>query len=527
MTGTCLRIFLTILLSVCIIAGCRGGNREKYSPDTLVAAITSEPKNLNPVFLSDLVSYTVSGLIFNGLTKFDKDMKITGDLAASWDILQGGREIVFHLKKGTLWHDGAELTADDVVFTYNTMVSPVTATHLSGVFGPVKEVKASDRYTVSVRYSKPYGSALESWTAGIIPKHVLQNRDMRNMSFFDDAPIGTGPYRLKEWARGQKLRLESFDGYHAGRPGIRNLIIRIIPDAATQLMELKAGTVDIMELSPLQFGRGTGPDQVSSGFNKYRTGSFRYGFLGLNLLDKRFQDKRVRQALSYAIDKDLIISTVFMGFGSRSSGPYPPEAWYYSPAAKYYHYDPRKALELLEQAGWNRGTDGILRKNSVPFYFSILTNYESKENIKTAQIIQSNLKAIGIQADILTLDWQAFRHNVVSQHQFEAIVLSRSYLWDPDIYDLWHSSRTKKGEWNFLSYNNPEADRILESGRATVAAEERKQIYRKAHELLADDQACIFLYNADLLFIAHKRIKGIAQSPAGMFYNVAEWHIEK
>ena len=525
MTGTCLRIFLTLLLSVCTILGCRGGNREKHFPDTLVAAITAEPKSINPVFLSDLVSYTVSGLIFNGLTKFDKDMNITGDLAESWDIFGGGREIRFHLKKGVLWHDGAELTADDVVFTYKTMVSPVTATHLSGIFGPVKEVKAMDRYTVSVRYSKPYGSALESWTAGIIPKHVLQNRDVRNMSF-DDAPIGTGPYRLREWVRGQKLWLESFDRYHAGRPGIRNLIIRIMPDAATQLLELKAGTIDIMELSPLQFSRGIGSDPASSEFVKYRSGCFRYGFLGLNFMDKRFQDKKVREAFSHAIDKDLIISTVFMGFGNRSSGPYPPETWYYSLAAKDYRYDPRKALELLGQSGWKRGKDGILHQNGVPFSFTILTNYENKENLKTAQIIQSNLKTIGIQADILTLDWQAFRHNVISQHQFEVIVLSRAYLWDPDIYDLWHSSKTKKGEWNFLSYKNAEADRLLEKGRITIAADERKQIYRKMHELLADDQACIFLYNADLLFIAHKRIKGITPSPAGMLSNIVEWRLE-
>jgi peptide/nickel transport system substrate-binding protein len=518
------KIFLLFLAGLISLSGCRGGFERSRPSDTVTIAISSEPKRLNPIFLTDLISYAVSGLIFRGLTMFDKDMNIVPDIAESWKIVQGGREIQFYLKKGVLWHDGVELTADDVVFTYQIVTSPKTATHHSSHFGPVKEVKALDRHIVSVSYSEPYGSALESWTFGIVPKHILQGRDIHDASF-DSAPVGTGPYRLKEWVHAQKLSLESFDGYHTGKPKIKKLIMRIIPDTATQLLELKAGTIDVMELSPAQYRMDTNSGPFSTDFIKQRAGSFRYGFLGFNLLDKRFQDKRVRQAMSYAIDKDSIINSVFMGLGSRSTGPYPPEAWYYSSNAAYYKYDPLKALALLEQVGWRKGEDGILRKDGARMSFTILTNYESKEHLKTAQIVQSNLKTIGIHADIRTLEWQAFRHNVISKHQFEAIMLSRAYLWDPDIYDLWHSSKTKDGEWNFLSYRNPEVDSLLEKGRRTTERGKREKIYRKVHELLAEEQSCVFLYNADLLFIAHWRIKGIEPSPAGIFHNIAEWYI--
>ncbi|NWF99087.1 MAG: peptide-binding protein [Nitrospirae bacterium] len=522
------RILSVIFLIIFFLSlhGCKEGiEKQKFSESTLVVALASEPLRLNPVYLSDLVSFTVSELIFRGLVRLDKDMQIVPDLAESWKVSDDGKEIYFKLKKGVLWHDGIEFTSNDVVFTYLTVISPQTSTHLAEVFGPVKNVIALDRYTVLVRYNEPYGSALESWRIGIIPEHILHGAKVNNVSF-DEAPIGTGPYKLKKWERGIKIILESFDNYYGGKPGIKNLILKIIPDTTTQLMEMKTGAIDVMEVSPLQFDRGINSREISDNFIKYKAGSFRYGFLGLNMLDERFRDKKVRQAISYSIDKKWIIQSVLNNTGTKSTGPYPPEAWYYNPEAKYYDYDPVRAIVLLKEAGWVKGDNGVLYKNNVPFFFTIFTNFENKENMKIAEIIQDNLKKIGIETEIQNFEWQTFRHNVINKHQFEAIVLSRAYLWDPDIYDLWHSSKTREGEWNFLSYKNPEIDRLLETGRKTINQGERSKIYRKVHEILAEDQACIFLYNTQLVFLAHRRIKGIEPSPSGILYNVEKWRIE-
>lgn len=516
-------ILISILL---LMGGCKGGADRRYPVDSAIAAIASEPQRLNPVYVSDLISSTISRLIFNGLTKIDKDARVVGDLAQSWDIKDGGREIIFHLKKDVFWHDGKEFTSEDVVFTYQTITSPAIATPHASNFGSVKDVRAIDVYTVRVLYSEPFGSALESWSIGIIPKHIIKNKDISDNSF-DRNPIGTGPYMLKQWVSGQTIQLEAFNSYHSGSPKIKKLVIRIIPDATTQLMEAKTGKVDLMEVTPDQYHTELNSSDMLKNFNKFRIDSFRYGFFGFNLLDKRFQDKRFRQAISHAIDKEAIIKAVLKGYGSISTGPYPPNTWYASKSAPYLEHDPQKAKLLLEHLGWLPDKDGVLRKDSIPLKFTILTNFENKERIKIAQLIQSNLKEIGIETEIKTLEWQAFRHNAVSKHQFDAIVLSRAYLWDPDIYELWHSTKTKEGEWNFLSYKNTEVDVLLEKGRKTLDFETRKKIYHRLHEILAHDQACIFLYNADLLFIAHKRIKGIIPSPFGIFHNIAEWYIEK
>jgi len=515
--------FLFLIFSI-ILFGCESRPSKTVSSDTVIAAISTEPHRLNPILVSDLISSSISKLIFKGLTKNAEDASIVGDLAQSWDIKDDGRELVFYLKKGIIWHDGKEFTSEDVVFTYRLAVSPDIPTPHSSNFGPVKEVIAVDSHIVRVLYSEPYGSALESWSIGIIPKHLLENKDI-NSNAFDRNPIGTGPYTLKEWVSGQFIRLEAFKQNNQDTPKIKKLILKIIPDTTTQLMEAKTAKIDIMEATPEQYHSELDSTEIARHFNKYRAGSFRYGFLGFNLLDSRFQDRRFRQAISHAINKEAIIKTVLRDNGSISTGPYPPHVWYASQNAPYFEYNPEKARQLLKLLGWSADRDNILRKDGVPLSFTILTNFESKERIRTAQIIQSNLKDIGIKTNINTLEWQAFRHNAISKHQFEVIVLSRAYLWDPDIYELWHSSKTKEGEWNFLSYRNKEVDYLLEKGRKTLDFEKRKRIYHKLHETLAHEQACIFLYNADLLFIAHKRIKGIKPSPLGIFHNVDKWDI--
>lgn len=513
------------LVIISLLCGCKNDKKAAVSKETIIIAIQAEPARLNPLFVSDSISYALSELIFRGLTRLDENMNIAGDIAESWQILNGGLEIRFKLKKGILWHDGREVTSEDVVFTFTKLSSPDTATPHSSRLGSAKDVKAIDRYTVAVYYHEPYGSAIESWSIGILPKHILEAKDI-NDSSFDRNPVGNGPYRLKEWVTGQRLIMESFSKYHNGEPKIKNLVFRVIADSATRMMEVKSGGIDVTELTPYQYSKELDSAFITSNYNKYKTGSHRYGFLGLNLLDYRFRERKIRQAISHAIDKDSIINTVIAGLGRRSTGPYPPHAWYYSKNAVDFEYNPQKALELLKSAGWLKDRDGLLKKDGKVFSFTIITNYESRDNLKTAQIIQQSLKAIGIRTEIQSYEWQTFRHSIINKRQFEAIILSRAYFKDPDIYDLWHSEKTKEGEWNFLSYKNPKVDALLDKGRKTLEHQKRQKIYNQIHEILAEDLACIFLYDVDLLLLAHKKIKGITPSPMGFFFNIERWFID-
>ncbi len=515
------------LFIILIVAfGCSKKEVVIKEPNTITVASLADAKRLTPLLASDSASGQISGWVFNGLTKYDKDIKITGDLAESWDISPDGLKIKFYLRKGVKWHDGVEFTSDDVIFTYKTTINPKVATPYSSNYGPVKKVEAIDRYTVLVTYSEPYAPALESWGMGIIPKHLLEGKDI-NKDEFNQHPVGIGPYKFKEWVTGQRIVLEANDNYFEERPNIDRFIFRIIPDSATMFLELKTAGVDYMGLSPIQYKKQINTEYFQKHFQKFRYPAFGFTYLGYNLLDSKFSDKRVRQAISYAIDKKAIINGVLLGLGTPATGPFPPESWAFNPDVEDYKYNPEKAILLLREAGWKLDKDGVLKKNGTPFAFTILTNQGNEERKKTALIIQQNLKKVGIDVKIKILEWQALLHEFIDKKRFEAVIMGWALSRDPDIYDIWHSSKTKEGEFNFISYNNPEVDRLLIEGRRTFNIEERKKIYHRIHAILAEDQPYTFLYVPDALPILHKRFKGVEKAPIGIWYDFIHWYVPK
>ncbi len=493
-------------------------------PFDITVGFLADAKRLLPLLASDSASGEISGHIFNGLTKYDKDIKITGDLAESWEVSRNGLEIIFHLRKGVKWHDGAEFTSDDVVFTFKTVTDPKVPTPYGSNYGPVRKVEAIDRYTVRVTYSEPYAPALESWGMGIIPRHILEGKDIAAVEY-NRNPVGTGPYRLKEWVTGQKIVLEAFEEYFEGRPGINKYIARVIPDTATMFLELKFGGIDYMGLTPPQYKLQSGSERFNRFFQKFRYPSFGYTYMGYNLQDPRFSDKRVRRAISHAINKNDIIEGVLLGYGTPCTGPFPPESWAFNADVKYPEYDTEKAKSLLRQAGWAVGQDNLFYKDGKPFRFTVLINQGNEARRKTAEIIKESLKKIGIDMEIKVLEWQAMLHEFIDKRKFEAVIMGWALSRDPDIYDIWHSSKTKEGEFNFISYRNDEVDRLLLEGRRTFDFQKRKVIYREIHRILAEDQPVTFLFVPDALPVLHKRFKGVEKAPLGIWYDFIRWHV--
>ncbi|HMK49599.1 MAG TPA: peptide-binding protein [Thermodesulfovibrionales bacterium] len=516
-------LILTSLL--CLFISC---NREPdiKNPQAITVGSLADAKRLLPLLASDGASGEISGLVYNGLTKYDKDIKITGDLADSWEIAPDGLSIIFHLRKGVLWHDGVEFSADDVVFTYNAIIDPKVPTPYSSIYGPVRSVTALDRYTVEVDYNEPFAPALESWGMGIIPKHILYGKDI-TQEYYSRNPVGTGPYKLREWVTGQKIVLEAFDKYFEGKPGIEKYISRVIPDNSTMFLELKFGGIDVMSLTPAQYKLQSDKEIFKKYFQKFRYPSFGYTYLGYNLLDPRFSDIRVRQAIAHAINKDDIIQGVLLGYGTPCTGPFPPESWAYNTHVKDFDYNPDKAISMLRDAGWVVGKGGILEKNGKPFEFSVLISQGNDSRMKAAQIIKEDLKKIGITMNIKVLEWQAMLHQFIDKKRFEAVILGWSLSRDPDLYDIWHSSKTREGEFNFISYKNAEVDRLLIEGRRTFDIEKRKNIYHRVHEILAEEQPYAFLYVPDALPVLHKRFKEVRKAPLGIWYDFIHWHVPK
>ncbi len=517
-------LFLLCFLITILVSCAR--EPEIKNPHAITIGSLADAKRLLPLLASDSASGDISGWIFNGLTKYDKNIKIIGDLAETWEVSHDGLQIVFHLRKGVKWHDGVEFTSDDVLFTYSTVINPSVPTPYSSNYGPVEKVEAIDRYTVKVIYKEPYAPALESWGMGILPKHILYNKDI-TAEFYSRNPIGTGPYRLKEWITGQKIVLEAFDNYFEEKPTIEKYIARVIPDTATMFLELKFGGIDVMGLTPPQYKLQANKKSFDKYFQKFRYPAFGYTYLGYNLLDPRFSDKKVRQALTHAINKKDIIAGVFLGYGTPCTGPFPPESWAYNHGVKDLEYNPDKAKKLFAEAGWKKGPSGFLEKDGKPFEFTVLVNQGNEARLKTAQIIKENLKDIGILINIKVLEWQALLHEFIDKKRFEAVIMGWALSRDPDLYDIWHSSKTKEGEFNFISYKNEEVDKLLIEGRRIFDFDKRKDVYNRIHEILADDQPCTFLYVPDALPVLHKRFKGVEKAPIGIWYDFIHWHVPK
>lgn len=496
--------------------------------DTVVEGSIGEATNLIPMLASDSASQDIAGLIINGLVKYDKNVRLVGDLAESWEVSQGGLQITFKLRRNVRWHDGQPFTARDVLFGFQTIVNPKTPTAYAEDFRQVKKAEVLDDYTFRVTYDKPFAPALSSWgNLVVLPRHLLEGKDITK-SELARKPIGTGPYRFKEWISRDRVILEANPDYFEGRPYIDRYVVRVIPDLATMFLELKAGGLDLMGLTPIQYKRQTDTPFFRQTFRKYRYLANAYTYLGYNLLEPKFQDKRVRQALSYAIDKEEIIKVVLLGLGSPATGPYKPGLWFYNRDVKKYPHDPARALALLREAGWeDRDGDGILDKDGQPFEFTVITNEGNALRHRTAVIIQERLKKIGIRMKIRVIEWSAFINEFIDKKNFEATILGWTTGFDPDQYDIWHSSKTGKKELNFISYKNPEVDELLEAGRRTFEQEKRKAIYGRFQEILAEEQPYTFLYVPEALPIVHARIHGIEPSPLGISYNFDRWYVPR
>lgn len=515
-----------------------GGSREGAASagpaygDTFIQASIGDIGGLIPSLTSDQSSHEVGGMIYDGLVKVDKDLNPAPAMAESWTYSRDCLDLTFKLRRDVTWHDGQPFTAADVVFTYQTMINPKTPAPFKEGFLLVKDVEAPDPYTVRVHYDKPYARALETWNTYILPKHLLQ-------SFADEGrlrdspqnsrPIGTGPYRFQEWKPGEKVVLVANPTYYEGRPYLSRIVYRVIPSQATIFLELKAQGVDYASLTGIQYARQTEYPAFRKAYDKFRYPGSAYTFLGFNLNDPRFADRRVRQAFAHAINKQELIDGVRLGLAREATGPIRPGTWAYTDDVERFPYDPAKAKALLAEAGWkDRDDDGIVEdRQGKPFRLTIRTNQGNDERKKIAEIIQQRLQDIGIQADIQLIEWAAFIKEFVKPRRFEVVVLGLGTGTDPDQYVVWHSSQRGPDQMNRTGYANPEVDRLLEAGRASCVQKDRVRYYHRIQQILAEDLPMIFLYTADSLPVVSSRIQGIRVAPAGILYNFDQWYVPK
>jgi len=506
-------LFLSIIAFILFVQTCHSASRINF-------VLAAGPKRLIPFLATDSASGEISSFIFNGLLKFDKNMNITGDLAKSYEIKNGGKTIIFHLRKNVLWQDGTPFTADDVIFTYKTIINKNTPTPYSGQYTIIKSMKKIDNYTVEVDYPYPFAPALYSWMMGIVPKHLLKNVKNIATCKFNRKPIGTGPYRLVRWKTSQYLILKANSHYFIHKPYIDEIFYRIIPDKITTLLELKKGSLDLVNLSPLEY-RYELNEFVKKHYNVYFQPSASYTYLGFNLHERLFKDLRIRKAICMAINREEINKTILLGYGVVADSIYPKDSPYFV-KRKVCYYDPKGALKLLREAGWKMSKDGILHKNGVPFEFTIYTNEGNSERKYAAIMVQEYLRRIGIRAKLRILEWQAFL-KLVNERHFDAVILGWQLGADPDQYSIWDSKSDFKGGFNFVGFHDSRVDKLIEEGRRTFDKRKRRRIYLEINRLITEQIPYVFLYYPTSITVVSKRFSGIKPAKAGIMYNFIEW----
>lgn len=528
------------LVLVFLLAGCGKQKTENdvnletvYAPEaggTLVDAMTGEPSGLIPMIAGESAASAVAGNIFNSLLKYDKNLELEGELATSWLVSPDQRTITFTLKPNLKWADGKALTSTDVLFTWKLVTDDNTRTPYASDYKLVTKAETPDAQTFRVTYAQPYAPAMDSWAGlQILPKHLLEGQDI-NTTAFARQPVGSSYYKLENWRNGERISLVRNANSTQGPAKIEHLVSRFIPDAASQFLELLADNIDSMNLNPIQYARifPARPELIKK-IGLYKELGNNYTYLGFNLKHKPFDDIRVRQAINYAINKQEIIDGVLLGLGEPVSSPYKPGTRWSNPNLQPYRYDPAKAIALLKEAGFeDHNGDGILDRDGKPLAFEILTN-QNKQREMSAVLIQRRLKEIGVDAKIRVMEWASFVGRFIKTGDFDVVLLGWGLSLDPDQFSIWHSSQQGPGQFNFIGYNNPQVDKLLEQGRMELDPDKRMKIYHEFASVLQEDSPIVYLFAGYGLPAIHKRIKGIDNPapPAGIGHNSYEWYIPK
>ena len=541
---------------------------------TIRIAMGAEPRNLLPNNTSGTWESAIGGQLFDGMVQGDNQMYPIPGVAERWEYDEETYTWTFYLRSGVKFHDGVELTADDVVFSFKVICHPdypgvrfgnfknivgAQAYHDGEIddFGEVA-VKALDRYTVQIQLDSIQATFL-AYTAGsgILPKHIYEPYFEENGYEKQEGAtldlrylVGSGPYKFVEWVADQYVKLEKYEDYWNSREnpiategqvtaaGIDEVYFVMIPDPDAQFLALQAGNIDAMGATVDQYFEA----EANPDLEAIRYPYLVYDYLHFNLDEEKtplFQDVRVRQAIGYAIDRDTMIDQVLRGLGTVCNGPSHPLRWDWDDAiaAAHPNFDVEQTIALMEDAGWaiEKKEDGTITrgafwtKGDTTMEFEIATNYPNPRRADICQILQQQLFDAGFQTTIRILDTNAFYYDyLMGSFKFQTGVAGWRMGSDPDATSLWHSS-SYPDSFNWLKYINPELDILIEEGLQYVDYAERKPIYTEIALQLVRDMPYVWLCYQDGTFAARKAV-GLTGffpcHPQGWWINLWQWEIE-
>ena len=451
---------------------------------TITVGHSSKPDVINPILTSETISVNLMSLIFSSLVRFDDAQRPVPDLAKHWEISRNGLVWTFFLRDDVKFHDGHPLTADDVEFTYRSIMDPENRSPLAARYELIRGIETEGDHVFRIVLKHPFAPFMHWLARPIAPRHLLGNADLHN-SPFNRRPVGSGPFKLVDWTDDDTITLEANRGYfHSGRPILDRLIFKAYPDRKAALQAMTRGKMDIaldLAASDLLF---VGKRRA---FRVYSAPGASYYVIALNLKNPIFEDVRVRKALDYAIDRDSIIKNQLKGHSRICTGPFSVSSWAYNPHVQPTPYNIEEARALLEQAGWrDTDSDGVLDKDGEPLEISLTVPNISDSLERIAVAVRAQLMKVGIRVKLVYID-----DSKLYSTPFQAALAKIAAGADPDCaYKFWHS---RGGNVNMTSYENGTVDDLLELGRRTMDLDNRKVIYHNIHRIIHDDYPAIFL----------------------------------
>ena len=499
--------------------------------DTLIIGMAEAKGEFMPIYYSSAYDGHVVELMFDPLITNDEEGNYIPHVAKDWEISEDGKTITFHMRDDVKFWDGTPLTAYDVEFTYLAMADPNYDgryySMVSDIVGyeeyaqgdatSLEGIKVIDDYTISFTFKEEQAINLSNCGMFIMPKHYygFEKGDIETLKSKMLQPLGSGGYKFVEFEPGQYVQFEANPDYFLGSPKIKNLIVKFVtPD--TQMAELETGSVDVLDsvtntVENLETMERMGFVKLNSYLNNG------YSFLGFNLKDPRLADKNVRQALAYGLDRQGFVDSFFQGHAVVCNVPISPVSWAYTDGLaeklNKYEYNPDKAIELLEAAGWKVGADGIREKDGMKLDF-ILSIYPDAEWVQQiATVAKDNWSKIGVNVQIESIDFNSLMDKVYEEQDMQIWGQAWSLSIDPDAYDIFHSSVTNPPGNNAGHFVNERNDELLEMGRKTLDQEERKKIYEEWGLLVNEELPYLFIYQRENWNMVNERIKGFDCSP--------------
>lgn len=523
---------LTATLAAVLLVGCSGqqaqptdankteagnanstqdGETKKYKDELVIQAV-ADISDLDPAYMNDVPTRKVGNLIMDNLLRYDEKGEIIPHIAEKWEVTPDGKTWTFTIRKGIKFHDGTDLTAKEIKFNYDRLLDPNTKATRASDLEVIQSVEEKDPYTLVFHLKEPY--------AAFIPKCIITMPSLlaspkaiqEQGKDFNQNPIGSGPYILKEWVPNDRVVLEANPDYFLGAPATKRVVFRVMPDAMTSLIELENGKIDILQkVQPTEAQNIMNNEKLTLSAEP----GYNVRWIFFNQKIAPFDDVKVRAALTYAVDRAAIQESLLSGVAELANGFAPSTSWSYEPNTTPYDFSVEKAKELLKEAGWSdTNGDGFVDKDGKNMVVDLnVSNGRYLMDKEIMEVIQNQWKNVGVDAKLNVMEWGSYIEKVKNKDKLGVFFLGYSQdNAEPSIFidTIFHS----EGTINYYNYKNEKVDKLFEQGRVVVDQAERKKLYSEAQKLMADDFPAIPIYSELNQYALTKKVEGFVNTPA-------------